>query len=324
MTRKLYENDGTPRAIAIVGPTASGKTALSLALGEALPSEIVCCDSMQIYRGMDIGTAKPTAEERARLPHHMVDFLSPDTPYSAADYAEDAMRALSGILSRGRVPILVGGTGLYLEALRTGRHEGLPPVPAALREELMKRAGEEGAEALYRELASVDPASSAAIHPNNVKRVLRALEIYYTTGRKKSELDAERAGGSPRVSLLVFGLFPTDRTVLHDRIDRRVDAMVGEGLRREVEALLAAGYLGESTTAGAAIGYKEYAEAIRGEISEEEAIRRIKVATHRYARRQLTWFRAIPDIVPIPTGEGGVSGEEKVKALSLATEFLAK
>ena len=254
----------------------------------------------------------------------MFDFLSPDTPYSAADYAEDAMRAVSDILARGRVPILVGGTGLYLEALRTGRHEGLPPVPAELRTALAKRAEEEGAEGMHRELLRLDPASGAAIHPNNVKRVLRALEIYYLTGRKKSELDAERAAGAPRLSLLVFGLFPTDRAVLHDRIDRRVDAMVREGLREEVEALLAAGYLGEGTTAGAAIGYKEYAEAIRGAIGEEEAIRQIKVATHRYARRQLTWFRATPGILPIPTGECGVPEEEIARAILLANEFLAK
>ncbi len=321
MKGNLYEKDGTPRAVAIVGPTASGKTALSLALGEAFLGEIVGCDSMQIYRGMDIGTAKPTAEERARLPHHMFDFLSPDTPYSAADYAEDAMRSVLDILSRGRVPILVGGTGLYLEALRTARHEGLPAVPDALRAALLREAEERGAEAMYRELSQIDPEAAAAIHPHNQRRVLRALEIYRTTGRRKSELDAERASLAPRLSLLVFGLFPTDRAVLHERIDRRVDAMVAEGLRGEVEALLREGYLKEGTTAGAAIGYKEYAEAIRLEISEEEAIRRIKVATHRYARRQLTWFRATKDILPLACGKDGVEEEAVRTAHRLTAEF---
>ncbi len=324
MTRNLYKNGETPKAIAIVGPTASGKTAFSLTLAERLFGEIIGCDSMQIYRGMDIGTAKPTPAERARAPHHMIDFLSPKLPFSAADYAEGALRAVSDIVARGRVPILCGGTGLYLEAARSGRHEGLPPVPEEVRAALLCEAEGKGATAMHAALAAVDPESAAAIHPNNMRRVLRALEIYRTTGRKKSELDRESRAHPPALSLLVLGLFPTDREALRERIDRRVDAMVAEGLRAEVEGLLGAELLPEGSTAAMAIGYKEYAAAIRGEISEAEAIAEIKFATHRYARRQLTWFRAIPDIVPLDCDGHGVTPAAAERALLLAEEFLSQ
>ena len=323
MTTKPYKNKQIPRAVAIVGPTASGKTAFSLLLAEALGGEIIGCDSMQIYRGMDIGTAKPTAEERARAPHHMIDFLSPALPFSAADYADGALAAVADIRARGRVPIFGGGTGLYLEAARSGRHEGLPPVPDTVRTSLLREAEERGPLAMHAALAEIDPRSAAEIHPNNTKRVLRALEIYRTTGTPKSELDRLSRERPPALSLLVLGLFPTDRHILHERIDRRVDAMVAEGLRTEVEGLLSAGLLAEGTTAAAAIGYKEYAAAIRGEISEAEAIREIKIATHRYARRQLTWFRAIPGILPLDCGEEGVTPAAAEQALRLAREFLS-
>ena len=324
MTKKLYNHDGTPKAVAIVGPTASGKTDFSLFLAERLSGEIVGCDSMQIYLGMDIGTAKPTAEERARAPHHMIDFLAPDTLFSAADYAEGALRAVSDIASRARVPILCGGTGLYLEAARSGRHEGLPPVPEEVRTALLREAEEVGALAMHTALAAVDPESAAAIHPNNLRRVLRALEIFRTTGRPKSELDRESRAHPPALQLLALGLFPTDRQALRDRIDRRVDRMVEEGLRAEVEGLLAAGLLPEGSTAAMAIGYKEYAAAIRGEISEAEAIAEIKLATHRYARRQLTWFRAITDIVPLECDGKGVTPEAAERALLLSEQFLTQ
>ena len=309
MQATLYERDGTPRAVAVVGPTASGKTELAIRLAERYGGEIVGCDSMQIYREMDIGTAKPTPAERARAPHTMIDFLPPEHAYSAADYAEDAMLAIRDILARGRIPILCGGTGLYLEAVRSGRHEGLPPVPDALRERLTAEAETLGAAEMHRRLAALDPKTAEAVHPNNLRRTLRALEIYYATGRPKSEWDEESRRHPPALSVLVLALFPTDRAALRERIDRRVDRMVEEGLRAEVERLYGRGLLAEGTTAGAAIGYKEYAAALRGEISEGEAIEAIKVATHRYARRQLTWFRAIPDAVHLPCDGGGVTPE---------------
>ena len=311
------------RAVAIVGPTASGKTAFSLRLAERYSGEIVGYDSMQIYLGMDIGTAKATAEERARVPHHLIDFLPPDRPFSAADYADLALCAVRDIAARGHLPILCGGTGLYLEAARSGRHEGLPPVADEVREALLREAEERGAAAMHAALREVDPVSAAAIHPNNTRRVLRALEIYRTTGRPKSALDEESRLRPPAMELLVFGLFPTDRETLRDRIDRRVDAMVRDGLREEVAGLLAAGLLPEGGTAAAAIGYKEYAAALRGEMTEAEAIREIKIATHRYARRQLTWFRAVPGLIPLDCDEGGVTAEAERCATEKIKAFLA-
>ena len=310
------------RAVAVVGPTASGKTALSLRLAERFSGEIVGCDSMQIYRGMDVGTAKATPEERARVPHHLIDILPPDRPFSAADYADGALRAVRDITSRGRLPILCGGTGLYLEAARSGRHEGLPPVPDEVREALVGEAKERGALAMHEALREVDPVSAAAIHPNNTRRVLRALEIYRTTGRPKSELDEESRLRPPTMELLVLGLFPTDRAALRDRIDRRVDVMVRDGLREEVAGLLAAGLLPEGGTAAAAIGYKEYAAALRGEMTEDEAIREIKIATHRYARRQLTWFRAVPGILSLDCDAGGVTADAERYAIAKIEEFI--
>ncbi len=305
MTTKHYNKEGGTRAIALVGPTASGKTGLSIRLGKRLGAEIIGCDSMQIYRYMDIGTAKPTEEERAAIPHHLVDFILPNTPYSAADYAEEAQRIVGDLAERGVPPIFCGGTGLYLEAARSGRHISLPPTPPAVRETLAKEAEEVGGEEMHRRLALLDPRSAVAIHPNNLRRTLRALEVYQTTGKTKSEWDEETKKIPPALSLLTVCLYPTDRASLHRRIDRRVDEMVKAGLKGEVEWLMENGYLEGGTTASQAIGYKEYATALRGECTEEEAIEAIKIATHRYARRQLTWFRAVPNILLLPIGEEG-------------------
>ena len=322
MKTKLYESDGTPRAVAIVGPTASGKTDFSLCAAERFFGEIVGCDSMQIYRRMDIGTAKPTAEERARAPHHMVDFLAPDAPYSAADYAQDARAAIDDVLSRGHLPILCGGTGLYLEAVRSGRHDELPPIDPAVREALEREAAACGAEAMHRLLAEVDPEAAEAIHPNNVRRTLRALEIFRATGKPKSEWDRESRERPPALSILTLALFPTDRKALHARIDRRVDRMMAEGLGREVADLYRDGLLAEGSTAAAAIGYKEYAAFLRGECTEAEAVEQIKIATHRYARRQLTWFRAIPGAIPLACDEGGVTPASRDAAYLAIEQFL--
>ena len=322
MTRKLYEPDGTPRAVAVVGPTASGKTAFAISLCERFGGEVVGCDSMQIYRRMSIGTAKPSEAERARVPHHLVDFLSPSLSYSAADYAEAAKEKVSELTERGILPVFCGGTGLYLEAARSGRHTGLPPVPDEIRAALVAEAETVGAEVMHAMLAEVDPPSAEAIHPNNVRRVLRALEIYRTTGKPKSLWDKESRQTPPAMRLLVLGLFPTDREVLRARIDRRVDAMVAAGLREEVYALYRDGLLQKGSTAAEAIGYKEYLAAFSGACSEEEAVAEIKYATHRYARRQLTWFRAIPGILPLPCGEEGITEEGWERALRLTNEFL--
>ncbi len=322
MTKKLYEADGTPRGVAIVGPTASGKTAFSLRVAEALDGEILSCDSMQIYRGMDVGTAKATPEERATVPHHLLDLVEPTASFSAADYAAAARSAVLDVLARGRLPVFCGGTGLYLEAARLGRHTDLPPISAALREELSREAAVRGTGAMYAELAAVDPAAAAAIHPNNLRRVLRALEIFRATGRPKSEWDGESRNAPPALSLLVLGLFPTDRAALHRRIDRRVEAMMREGLLDEVRSLYEAGALAEGSTAAQAIGYKGLAAALRGECTVGEAVESIKTATRRYARRQLTWFRATQALIPLDCDEGGITPEAEARALSLIREFL--
>ena len=276
----------------IVGPTASGKSALALAIAEEIGGEIVSCDSMQIYKRMNIGTAKPTKEELARVPHHMIDIAEPWENFSCADYARLADEAISDIISRGKTPIVCGGTGLYLDALLRG---GLPEAADSdeeYRAELCAFLEREGAEKLHAMLAEVDPESAEAIHMNNTKRVIRALEIYHTSGRKKSELDKENNKIDGKYRPLAVGLFYPDRSVLYDRIDQRVDIMIKEGLLDEVKALEAEGVFKRSKTASAAIGYKELLGYLHGEAGLEESVEFLKMATRRYAKRQCTWFFA--------------------------------
>ena len=276
----------------IVGPTASGKSALALAIAEEVGGEIVSCDSMQIYRRMNIGTAKPTAEELKRVRHHMIDIIEPWENFSCADYARIADEAISDVVSRGKIPIICGGTGLYLDALLRG---GLPEIADSdeeYRTELCAFLEREGAEALHKKLAEVDPESAETIHMNNTKRVIRALEIYRTSGRKKSELDKENNRIDGKYEPLAVGLFYPDRSVLYERIDRRVDIMMGEGLLEEVKALEEDGVFERSKTASGAIGYKELLGYIHGTMSLEEAVDNLKMATRRYAKRQCTWFFA--------------------------------
>ena len=290
-------------AIAVVGPTASGKSALALLLAERFGGEIVSCDSMQIYRGMDIGTAKPTPEERRRVPHHMIDILDPDEPYSAADYGDEAARVATEILSRGKLPVFCGGTGLYLTAALTGRHGDAPPSDPALRAELSERGKtEEGRAKLYEELAALDPISAAATHKNNLRRVVRALEIYRLTGKPKSVFDEESRNCPPRFDCLTLGLDFPERGALYRRIDRRVDEMAAAGLYNEAKTLWEKGYLAPGTTAGQAIGYRQFLPCFTGDLTPEEAAEDIKLATRRYAKRQLTWFRAQEGIVWLDGG----------------------
>ena len=278
--------------LAIVGPTASGKTALSISLAQALGGEILCCDSMQIYRGMDIGTAKPTLEERGEVVHRLFDFIEPDVPYSCAEYVRDAKTAIESTVAAGRLPILCGGTGLYLDSLLRGGNFEETVTDSALREELQQFALEQGNEALHARLAEIDPISAEAIHPNNVKRVIRALEIYLTTGMTKTEADARsREGDSPYRST-VIGLRFADRDLLYRRIDLRVDLMLENGLLEETERLMREGVFEKNATAAQAIGYKELLGYLRGEQTREEAIEHLKRSTRRYAKRQMTWFGA--------------------------------
>ena len=276
----------------VVGPTASGKSALALAIARECGGEIVSCDSMQIYKRMNIGTAKPTEEEMSLVRHHMIDIVEPWEDFSCADYARLAEKAIGDIISRGKTPVICGGTGLYLDALLRG---GLPEVADSdegYRAELCAFLEREGAEKLHAMLEKIDPESAEAIHMNNTKRVIRALEIYHTSGRKKSELDKENSALDGRYEPLAVGLFYPDRQVLYDRINRRVDIMVEGGLLDEVRALEDEGVFKRSKTASGAIGYKEFLGYLRGEMSLEQAVEDLKMATRRYAKRQCTWFFA--------------------------------
>ncbi len=277
-------------ALAVTGPTASGKTALSLALARELDCEIISCDSMQIYRGMDIGTAKATAEEQSRAPHHLIDIIDPDEDFSAESYRIAALTAARDITARGRLPMFVGGTGLYIDTvMRVGADT--PESDPEYRAALTKGADtEEGRLALWRQLSEIDPESAEAIHYNNVKRVVRALEIYDKTGRPKSELDRESKTLSPELRVGMITVDFHNRENLYSRVDERVDAMMREGLLEEVRGLYERGLL-DGGTASAAIGYKELVRYLRGECDLESAVEEIKLSSRRYAKRQLTWFR---------------------------------
>ena len=280
------------KILAIVGPTASGKSALALALAEKLNGEIISCDSMQVYRRMDIGTAKPTAEEQAAVRHHLIDVAEPDESFSAADYVAFAVEAIEDCAGRGKLPIVCGGTGLYLDALLRGNDLAPDTTDEKVRAELMEYAEKNGADALWGILREIDPESAEATHPNNVKRVARAIEIYRVSGVTKTELDRRSREGGDRYDACVIGLRYNDREVLYDRINRRVDIMLSDGLVAETESLLADGVFEKNSTAAQAIGYKELLPYCRGEVSLEEASELLKMATRRYAKRQMTWFSA--------------------------------
>lgn len=295
-----------PFIIAVVGCTAGGKTALAIELARRHGGEIVSCDSMQLYCGMDIGTAKPDMAERAGIPHWLIDIADPTDPrgYSCADYVRDARAAVEDILARGKLPILCGGTGLYLDAfLRGGSFEETETDPA-LRERLAAFAAAEGNQALHDRLSEVDPESAATIHPNNVKRVIRALEIYETTGRRKSDLDRATREAECPYRALVVGLRYHDRQILYDRIDRRVEQMMEAGLPEETQHLREAGVFDTCKTAAQAIGYKELFPWLDGHTTREQAVETLKLATRHYAKRQLTWFSARPYVVWVDADAG--------------------
>lgn len=279
--------------VVVAGPTASGKTALSVALAQRYNGEIISADSMQIYRGMDIATAKPTLEERKGIPHHLMDFLPVTESYSVASFVSDAKAAAAEIHGRGKNVILCGGTGLYIDALIGNMQFEDEPDNTGVRETLRRRLNEEGIDALYKELQSVDPADAERICPQNEVRVLRALEIWYLTGELPSER-RKRAVSRPSDFLPVWiGLGFENRENLYRRIEARVDAMLEAGLLDETRRWLSAQ---SGQTAAQAIGYKELAPYLRGEASLAEARERLVRATRHYAKRQLTWFRRNPAI----------------------------
>lgn len=302
-----------PRAVAIVGSTASGKSALAMELCKRHGGELVSMDSMQIYRGMDVGTAKPTEIERAQISHHMIDIAEPTENYSCGAYAQAATKVIREIESRGKLPVLCGGTGLYLDGLLRGGF-GENYADPSLRAQLEDFADAHGANALHARLAELDPESAAAIHPNNVKRVVRAIEICTLSGKTKTELDKLSREADPQVDALVIGIRYNNREVLYDRIGRRVELMLRDGLVEETERLWKAGVFEVNATAAGAIGYKEILPYLQGHISLEQAAEDLKTATRRYAKRQMTWFYAKPWVtwIDADTGSGMRSFEEIV------------
>ena len=275
--------------ICIAGPTASGKTALAATLAKELNGEVVSCDSMQVYRRMDIGTAKPTPEEMQGIPHHMIDVAEPWEDFSVSRYCEMAAPIVDDIISRGKTAVIAGGTGLYMDSLIRGN--AFAPFPATgVRERLEAQADAEGMEAMLSHLRAVDPDAAGRLHLSDRKRILRALEVYLETGETITEHNRKTQAVPPRYSPLWLGLDFAQRSELYRRIDLRVSLMLEQGLVEEIRGLLAAG-IPEKTTAMQAIGYKEFVDALDGRCTIEEAADQVRQSSRRYAKRQLTWFR---------------------------------
>ncbi len=284
--------DKKPFCLAVAGPTASGKSALAIALAQRLNGEVVSADSMQIYDTIAIGTARPTAEEMAGVPHHLLGFLPLSSPYSVAQYVTDAKSVIADVTKRGRLPILCGGTGLYMQSLiENVTFDEQATQETALRDELRSRAEQEGGEVLLSQLREVDPVTAAKLHPNDIGRIVRALEVYMTTGHTIAEQVKVSRTQPPFFDTCLLVLDFRDRERLYDRIHRRVDSMVENGLLDEAERVLQSPY---APTAMQAIGYKELRPYFDGELSLEEALDNLKKSTRHYAKRQLSWFRRIP------------------------------
>ena len=304
------------RVIAVGGPTASGKTALSVGLAKAFGGEIINADSMQIYKNLDVGTAKPSIEERQGVPHYLLDFLPPETPYSVADFTAAADPLIQEITARGKLPLVVGGTGLYITSLLNGTAFAPEKTDPAIRARLQERAEAEGGAALYAELQSIDPDYAAQVHPNNLPRVIRALELYTATGRRMSEERVNARPAEPPYRSLCLCLTCRDRAVLYDRIERRVNLMLENGVLAEAKQVY--DHRDTYRTAAQAIGYKEFFPYFEGTGSLDECTARLKQATRNYAKRQLTWFRRQNDAVWLYIDEENVLD----RACELVREFL--
>ena len=304
--------------LAVVGPTATGKTALGVALAEQFGGEIISADSMQIYKGLDVGTAKVTPEETHGIPHHAVDLLEPDQTFSVADFTALAGTLETDLSARGKLPILVGGTGLYVQSFLYGVRFTAEKAPDGLREQLAAELAEKGPAALYEELKQVDPEAAAAIHPNNQVRVLRALEHFRATGKRLSEQKAQSLPPERPYRSLVLGLDFPDRTQLYRRIDLRVDKMLDAGLLDE--AKLVYDHRQTYRTAAQAIGYKEFFPYFEGTAPLDACTEKLKQASRNYAKRQLTWFRHMDGMVWLDASAPDVTA----RAVQLTQEFLAK
>ena len=296
------------KVIAICGPTASGKTALSIELAKKINGEIVSCDSMQIYRYMNIGTAKPDAQEMQGIRHYLLDIVEPNERYSVADYKRDAKKAIKEIIEKGKVPIIVGGTGLYLDSLIYEIEYQNIEFDEEYRKKLEKQVEEIGLETLYEEAKKIDPKAIEKISSNDKKRILRILEIYHATGKNKTEQEKESRKKEVEYDYRVFAI-NWDREVLYDRINKRVDIMIEQGLIEEVKEILKK--YDEFPTAMQGLGYKEVVQYLKGEYTKEEMIEKLKMETRRYAKRQLTWFRKSKQIIWLD-GENGIQNNMKI------------
>lgn len=307
------------KIICVAGPTASGKTALAVALAQAIGGEVISCDSMQIYKGMDIGTAKPSSEEMQNIPHHMLDVAAPDEDFSVSRYCEMADPILQDILARGKFAIIAGGTGLYMDALIKGN--AFAPCPSTgMRERLESQADAEGMEAMLSLLHSIDPEAASKLHLADRKRIIRALEVYYETGETITAHNKKTQQIPPKYEPVWFALEDENRVDLYARIDRRVDKMLEEGLLDEIQNLLHMG-IPEKSTAMQAIGYKEFVDALSGRCSVEEAAALVRQSSRHYAKRQLTWFRRNKDIHWLVRRPGEGTQEILQKALPFLTAF---
>lgn len=289
------------KVIVICGPTASGKTNLSIELAKKINGEIISADSMQIYKEMDIGTAKVKKEEMQGIEHYLIDFVSPEKRYSVADFKKDAENAIEKILKKGKVPIIVGGTGLYVNSLIYGIEFQEIETDLEYRKELEKIAEEEGLEKLYNIAKDIDPKAMEKISPNDKKRICRVLEIYKQTGKTKTMQEEESRKNGVKYNYKVFAI-TMPREILYDRINKRVDKMIEEGLIEEVKELI--NKYNNFPTAMQGLGYKEVVQYLKNEISKQEMIDKIKQETRRYAKRQLTWFRKDKSIIWLDTSEG--------------------
>ncbi len=307
--------------IAVTGATASGKTSLSVELAKRLETEIISCDSMQIYKGMDVGTAKPTKEEMNGIVHHMLDVVSPDTEFSAGEYAEMAGKIIDRIIANEKIPVMCGGTFLYLDTLTTVSSLSDATKDEALRFELEEFAKEKGNEALHQILRDIDPQAAESIHANNVKRVIRAIEIFKTTGKTKTEWDALSKEKEPPYKAHIIVIDYHNRDILYDRINRRVDIMMEAGLEKEAKDLFDKGLLEAKYCAAQAIGYKEFIPYFKGECPLSEVIAQIKQSSRNYAKRQLTWLRRYKDAIRV---YGDTENGETVKTETLADEIISR
>ena len=304
--------------ICIAGPTASGKTALAVSLARELDGEVVSCDSMQVYKRMDIGTAKPSPEERQGIPHHMIDVAEPWEDYSVSRYCADAAPIVEDIVSRGKTAIIAGGTGLYMDSLIRGND--FAPFPSTgVRERLEREADREGMEALLARLRAVDPEAAARLHLSDRKRIIRAMEVYLETGETITAHNRRTQALPPRFSPVWLGLDFESRAELYSRIDRRVDVMLEAGLLEEIRALLRSG-IPEKCTAMQAIGYKEFTDALDGRCTVEAAADQVRQSSRRYAKRQLTWFRRNGRIHWLRRGPGEGNAEILASARRILQE----